>query len=384
MPRKELEFDYTVETLSIVDEEGNVDKALEPKLSDKELLDMFRWMLYSRRVDERQLNLQRQGRIGTFPQSTGHEAIGLGSVFAIEKSDWFVPAYRELVCFLYRGWPLERLLLYWAGFEEGAVPPEGVNDLPICVPVASQLLHASGIGMANNIKGENKVVLTYFGDGSSSEGDFHEGINFAAVFNAPVIFVCENNQFAISEPLHKQTRTKTIAQKAVGYGVPGVRVDGNDVLAVYVATKEAIERARKGEGPTLLDCLTYRYTPHTTADDPKKYRSDEEAQKWAKREPLIRFAKYLEKKGLLNDEKRQKMETEIDEEIKEAVKKMETLAKSKELMEPLAMFDFLYADVPVHLEVQKHELAESLGRGDEVSTKSNPQRSIAGTAKRGG
>ena len=166
------------------------------------------------------------------------------------------------------------------GFEEGAQPPEGVNDLPICVPVASQLLHAAGLGMAMNVQGDKKVVMTYMGDGATSEGDCHEALNFASVFQAPVVFVCLNNQFAISVPIAKQMRNKTIAQRAIAYGMPGIQVDGNDVLAVYSATKEAVERARRGEGPTLIECMTYRYTPHTTADDPKRYRSEEEAQTW--------------------------------------------------------------------------------------------------------
>lgn len=204
-----------------------------------------------------------------------------------------MPAYRELAGLLYRGWSIETILLYWNGYEEGARPPEGVNDLPVCVPIASQLLHASGIGMAMNLRKDKGVVMTYFGDGASSEGDTHEAMNFAAVYNAPVVFVCLNNQYAISVPIAKQMKNETIAQRAIAYGMPGIRVDGNDVLAVYVATQEAVERARRGEGPTLIEGLTYRFTPHTTADDPKRYRSDEECQLWTKREPLSRFHKYL-------------------------------------------------------------------------------------------
>jgi pyruvate dehydrogenase E1 component alpha subunit len=197
MPRKALEVQFpNIEYMSILDEKGNVDKELEPKIPAEELKDWYRWMLMARRVDERLLKLQRQGRIGTFPQSTGHEAISLGSIVAIKKpTDWFVPAYRELAGFLYRGWSLETILLYWCGLEEGASPPEGVNDLPICVPIASQLLHAAGLGIANQIRGDKNVVMTYFGDGASSEGDTHEAMNFASVFKAPVVFICLNNQY---------------------------------------------------------------------------------------------------------------------------------------------------------------------------------------------
>jgi pyruvate dehydrogenase E1 component alpha subunit len=360
MPRKQIKLPQNIEYLSILDENGQVDKELEPKLAPEDLKKMYRYMLLARRADERMLNLQRQGRIGTFPQSSGHEAVSIGSVYAIQKSDWHVPAYREFAGMLFRGWPLETLFLYWGGFEEGARPPEGVNDLPYCVPVASQLLHAAGIGMAMNIKEEKKVVLTYFGDGSSSEGDFHEGLNFASVFQAPVIFVCQNNQYAISVPLSRQMKCETVAQRAVAYGIPGIRVDGNDVLAVYAATAEAVERARSGGGPTLIEGLTYRTTPHTTADDPKRYRTEEEAKAWAHKDSLIRFTKYLTDKGIMDEAARKQIEEEIDLEIKEAVRKFEEMAASQDLLDPLAMFDYLYADTPAFLDKQREELKQHL------------------------
>jgi len=386
MPRKPIELPQNIEYLSILDENGKVDKALEPKLSADGLKTMYRYMLLGRRVDERMLNLQRQGRIGTFPQTTGHEAISLGTVYAIEKSDWHVPAYRELAGLLYRGWPVETILLYWNGFEEGNSPPPGVNDLPYCVPVASQLLHAAGIGMAMNIKGEKSVVMTYFGDGSSSEGDFHEALNFASVFQAPVVFVCQNNQYAISVPLAKQMRCKTVAQRAVAYGMPGIRVDGNDVLACYVAASEAVERARKGEGPTLIEGLTYRWTPHTTADDPKRYRTEEEAKEWAKKDSLIRFARYLVDKGVHTEASLKALDEEIDTLIKEAVKRFEELAQSEELSDPLAMFDYIYADTPAFLQEQRDELARHLGKGQAGNDKpgGKPNKEQAGAARRGG
>jgi pyruvate dehydrogenase E1 component alpha subunit len=377
MPRKPIELPYKIEHISVVDEEGNIDKALEPKLSGDELKTMYRFMLMGRRTDERMLLLQRQGRIGTFPQSSGHEAISMGSVFAIQKADWHVPAYRELAGMLYRGWPLEVILLYWNGFEEGASPPEGVNDLPYCVPVASQLLHAAGIGMAMNIRKEKKVCMTYFGDGSSSEGDFHEALNFASVFAAPVVFVCQNNQYAISVPLHKQMKAETIAQRAIAYGMPGVRVDGNDILSVYVAAKEAADRARAGEGPTLLEGLTYRVTPHTTADDPKRYRKDEESAPWAKRDCVLRFTNYLLKRGVMSEAEIKAMEEEVDTTIKNAVKRFEELAASPELSDPLAMFDYLYADTPHFLQEQRDELARWLGQGKNTENK-QPQKSGRG------
>lgn len=378
MPRKPIELPYKLEYLSILDENGEVDSALEPKVDAKELKNMFFWMLFARRVDERLLKLQRQGRIGTFPQASGHEAISLGSVMNLKQSDWHVPAYRELAGFLFRGWTLESILIYWMGYEEGARPPEGVNDLPIAVPIASQLLHAAGIGMANNLQDDKNVVMTYFGDGASSEGDCHEALNFAAVYQAPVVFVCLNNQYAISVPLSKQMRNETIAQRAIAYGMPGIRVDGNDVLAVYAASKEAVERARKGEGPTLIEALTYRYTPHTTADDPSRYRSDEECRIWTAKEPLIRFEKYLRNKKVLNDAEIKALEEDIDNRINEAITNAEEMCKQAPLSDPLAMFDHLYSNLPVHLIEQKEELARHLG------IETSEKKSEASTAARGG
>jgi pyruvate dehydrogenase E1 component alpha subunit len=375
MPRKPIDLPFKLEYVSILDEDAVIDKSMEPKLSNEQLKTMFRYMLLARRADERMLNMQRQGRIGTFPQASGHEAISMGAAFGLEKEDWLVPAYRELAGMLYRGWPLETILLYWNGFEEGAKVPEGVNDLPMCVPVASQLLHAAGIGMAMNIKKEKHVVVTFFGDGSSSEGDCHEALNFASVFNAPVVFICLNNQYAISVPIHRQMKNATIAQRAIAYGMPGVRVDGNDVLAVYAATQEAVERAKRGEGPTLIECLTYRTTPHTTADDPKRYRSDEESKKWHQREPLLRFAKYLEAKGIMNVEDRAKIEAEIDVEIKAAVQRAEALAKSEELSDPLIMFDYLYADTPPFLMEQRNELEKQIKKNKKLKQEAAQKKS---------
>lgn len=379
MPRKPIELPIQVEYMSILDETGEVDEELEPKLEAVQLKDMFRWMLFARRVDERLLKLQRQGRIGTFPQATGHEAISLGSVININPEDWHVPAYRELAGFLYRGWTLETILIYWMGYEEGARPPQGVNDTPIAVPIASQLLHAAGMGMAANIVGDKKVVMTYFGDGASSEGDCHEALNFASVFQAPVVFVCLNNQYAISVPLSKQMRCETVAQRAVAYGMPGIKVDGNDVLAVYAATKEAVERARSGGGPTLVECLTYRYTPHTTADDPSRYRSDEETQRWIAKEPLIRFEKYLKKKGVLDDAEIKKIDEEIEARINEAITNAEEATRKPPLSDPLAMFDNLYEDLPPHLQAQREELAKALG----LNTAEAKQKNEPTSARRG-
>lgn len=371
MPRKPIKIAETIEYLEILDENAKLDTKLEPDLSKEQLLKIYKYMLLGRRADERMLKMQRQGRLGTFPQASGHEAISMGSAINLEENDWHVPAYRELAGMLYRGWPLENVILFWNGFEEGTIPPEKTNDLPICVPIASQLLHAAGIGMAMKLNNEKKVVMTYFGDGAASEGDCHEALNFASVFKAPVVFICLNNQYAISVPLHKQMNCETIAQRAIAYGIPGIRVDGNDALAVYQASKEAVARARAGEGPTLIEALTYRITPHTTADDPKKYRSQEEQDTWLKKEPLIRFAKYLKNKGIVSDNSLKELEEEVDTMVKAAVTKAEDMAKSEELKDPLRMFDYLYKETPKFLTEQRKELAEHLEREKAKKEKKN-------------
>jgi pyruvate dehydrogenase E1 component alpha subunit len=280
MPRRKINISTKVEYLSILDEKGKLDTKLDPKIPAEQLLKLHRTMLLGRRFDERLLSLQRQGRIGTFAPITGQEASQVGAVAALRPSDWMVPSFRETVAEIWRGRTLESVILLFGGYNEGGLVEDERNDLPMSVPVGSQVLHAVGLGWAMKYRGKDDVAMTFFGDGGTSEGDFHEGLNFAAVYRAPVIFVCQNNQWAISIPRSKQTLSKTIAQKAVAYGMPGMQVDGNDVLAVYAGAKEAVERARSGGGPTLIECVTYRMMMHTTADDPKRYRTEKEVAGW--------------------------------------------------------------------------------------------------------
>ena len=235
--------------------------------------------------------------------------------------------------------------------------------MPISVPVGSQIIHAVGLGWAAQYRKKDDVAMTFFGDGATSQGDFHEGLNFAAVFQVPVIFVCQNNHWAISLPLSKQTRSKTLAQKALAYGMPGIQVDGNDILAVYAAAHEAVERARGGGGPTLIECVTYRLMMHTTADDPKRYRTDEEVEQWSKRDPLIRFDKYLLDKGLFSELQRNQVESEVLDEIQAAVDRAEKQMEA--LGDPMEMFDHAYADIPPYLKEQKAYLARELSLNDE-------------------
>jgi pyruvate dehydrogenase E1 component alpha subunit len=352
MPRTLIEPQFPTERLSILDGDGKLDKKLEPKLSPDDLKRLYRAMVLGRRLDERMLKLQRQGRIGTFAPIKGQEASQLGSALTLEPTDWMVPSFRETAAMVLRGWPIEKILALFAGRLEGGEPGPEQHDLPITIPVSTQLPHAVGIAYGIQYRGEHAVVMAYFGDGATSEGDFHEAANFAGVWHVPVVFVCQNNQWAISVPLKKQTNSRTIAQKASAYGFPGIQVDGNDVLAVYAASREAVERARTGQGPTLIECVTYRLGVHTTADDPTKYRTDEEVKFWEQKDPLTRFRAYLEKKKLLEAS----LEEQVDEEIARAVERFEAMPAA----DPLAMFDHAYAELPHDLAAQRAEMAARL------------------------
>ena len=358
MPRKQLNIPCKMEHLSILNEAGEVDNDLEPDIPEDLLLKLYRAMLLGRRFDERMLSLQRQGRIGTFAPTSGQEASQVGSAAVLRPTDWMVPSFREAAAQIWRGAPMENIILYFGGYNEGGRIEDNSKDLPISVPVASQILHAVGLGWAVNYRKTDEVVMTFFGDGATSEGDFHEGMNFAGVYQTPVIFLCQNNQWAISVPRSKQTRSETLAQKALGYGIPGIQVDGNDILAVYAAAKEAADRARSGGGPTMIECVTYRITMHTTADDPKRYRTEDEVEKWKKKDPLVRFEKYLTDKGVAAKDTFQALETEVKEDIQTAVDRAEELMTK--LDDPLHMFEHAYAELPPSLKEQRAELAEEL------------------------
>jgi len=273
MPRKPIDIPYQVEHLSILDEEGNIDGELAPDVPEELLLKLHRYMLLTRRFDERMLDLQRQGRIGTFAPVKGHEASHLGSVAVLRDSDWMVPSFRESGAEIWRGRPLESFLLYFAGYDEGSFVEEKRRDLPIAVPVGSQTLHAAGIGYAIKYRRADEVALCYFGDGATSQGDFHEAMNFAAVFQTPVVFLCQNNQWAISIPRTRQTRSETLAQEGNRYmGWLGSRWMATMCSPYTAATKEAAERARAGVGqpssrrsPTAWPCTRPPTTPSDTA-----------------------------------------------------------------------------------------------------------------------
>ncbi|MFT5698545.1 MAG: pyruvate dehydrogenase E1 component alpha subunit [Desulforhopalus sp.] len=362
MPRTQIELHGTIDYLSILDEHGNLDQELEPDISNQELIALYRSMILGRRFDERMVDLQRQGRIGTFPPIKGQEASQIGSIYQLRPTDWFVPAFRETAAEIWRGRSLESILLYYNGYNEGSILSHNQKDLPIAIPVATQVLHATGLGYAANYRKTGEIVMVFFGDGATSEGDFHEGLNCAAVYQTPVVFICQNNQWAISLPLSQQTRSETIAQKALAYGMPGIQVDGNDILAVYAASKEAAERARNGYGPTLIECVTYRIMMHTTADDPTRYRTDEEVESWVKKDPISRFENYLIEKKVVKASSIAKYEEMVLAQIQTAVENGEK--QMEELGDPVDMFNHLYADLPEHLLSQKNELIQNLAAKD--------------------
>src|SRR5438034_4349911 len=258
-------------------------------LEERDLLELCRWMVLLRTYDERSLVFHRQGRIGTYAIFWNHEAMQAGSVYALEREDWIFPSYRESAIGLLRGMPVSTVLSWWRGHPSGWWNPADWNVASICVPIATHVPHAAGLAWGKKLRGEDTVAMAFFGDGATSEGAFHEGVNFAAVMDAPVVFVCNNNGWAISTPVAAQTRAESLADKAAGYGIPGVRVDGLDVLAVYEAAHEAVERARSGRGPTLIEAVHYRVAPHATADDPRAYVDLERVEEERARECVGQF-----------------------------------------------------------------------------------------------
>src|ERR687893_586634 len=271
-------------------------------LGPDDLLALYRNLVLLRTYDERSVVYHRQGRIGTYAIFWNHEAMQAGSVYALDDADWIFPSYRESAIGLLRGMPPATVLSWWRGHPAGWWNPLDYNVASICVPIGTHVPHAAGLAWGKRLRGENACAIVYFGDGATSEGSFHEGANFAAVMRAPLILFCNNNQWAISTPLSAQTAVETLADKAVGYGMPGVRVDGADVLAVYEATRDAVARARAGEGPTFIEAVTYRAAPHATADDPKAYIDLERVEEARARECVGRYERYLRRIGVLTDE----------------------------------------------------------------------------------
>ncbi len=362
-----LEEYSPLDMFQILDISGRViNKKHEPKLSKEELLRAYKYLILTRMADDKALALQRTGRMGTYAETKGEEAASAGPALALGPKDWVFPSYRELCMALMRGVPLNALYSYFMGNETGSQIPDNVNFFTISVPVGTQIPHAVGVGMASNILKDKIATMVYFGDGGTSVGDFHESMNFAGLFKAPTVFICRNNQYAISLSRKKQTASRTISQKALAYGFPGILVDGNDVLAMYVAAKYAVDRAKSGKGPTLIEAYTYRLGRHTTADDPSLYRSEKEVKEWTKKDPIPRFEKYLRAKKVLTPKIEKETKAWAEKEIAEAIKKAE------ETPTPTIdqLFDYMYAEVPTNLEEQKEYLRRFVS---EAPAKAGPE-----------
>lgn len=351
--------------IQVVDEQGHVDKKLEPKISKARVLELYRTLIQLRTLEARMMNLQRAGRIGFYGGSVGQEATATGSAAALEKQDWVFPQYREPGAALIRGMTLETLLYQFMStakdIGKGRQMPvhygdRGVNFVTISSVVASQTPHAVGTAWAMRMRKDNAVAIVYYGDGATSTGDFHVAMNFAGVFKAPCVLWCNNNQFAISVPRENQTATKTLAQKAEAYGMEGLQVDGQDMISTYAAAKYAADKARRGEGPTMVESLTYRVGPHSSSDDPSRYRPDAEVEMWRKRDTLERMRHYLRHKKWYDEAEDARLHRVAEEEVSKAIEAAERAGPPS--WETL--LEDVYADMPQHLAMQRDDLAEYL------------------------
>ncbi|HEY6031868.1 MAG TPA: thiamine pyrophosphate-dependent enzyme [Gaiellaceae bacterium] len=311
-------------------------------LADEDLVDLYRQLVLLRTYDELSLVYHRQGRSGTYAIFWNHEAMQVGSAYALGDDDWIFPSYRESAIGLLRGMPAATILQWWRGHPSGWWNPADYNVASICVPIGTHVPHAAGLAWGKRLRGEGSCAIVYFGDGATSEGSFHEGANFAAVMRAPLVLFCNNNQWAISTPVQAQTRAEALVDKAAGYGMPGIRVDGGDVLAVYEATREAVERARAGEGPTFIEAVTYRSAPHATADDPRAYIDLERVEEERRRECVGRYETYLRRLGLLTDDLVAEARADAEALMREGI----TAAEAEPPADPELLFRNAYADPP--------------------------------------
>lgn len=347
--------------LEVIDAEGRLvgdDPGLPPELYQE----LYRKMVLARTLDRRMLALQRQGRVGTYPMLEGQEAVQIGSALAFEERDFIFPSYREHGVEIARGLPIEAFMAYWRGLPNSGWDIHRYRQNIVTVPIATQLPHAVGYAYVTKLRGEDTVTGVYFGDGATSEVDFHTGMNFAGVWKTPTVFICSNNLYAISVPYEKQTAAETIAQKAIAYGFEGVRVDGMDPIAVYLATREAVAKARRGDGPTLIEAMTYRYGPHATADDARLYRPAAEEEEWRQRDPIRRLEKFLESRGEWDETAGEKVAMETADLVEAAIAEIEA--------RPLPGRDdtirHAFSRIPAHVVDQLHAMQRSHGEPETV------------------
>ncbi len=346
---------FKVEYHQFLDPDGEPTGSLPPLAEDTETLHaLYKNMIYTRLYDERAIALQRTGRIGTFASSLGQEAVGAGVGHAMRSEDVIVPSFRENGALLFRRFRVRDLLLYWGGDERGMANPDLGDDFPICVPISTHTTQAAGVAFAIKYRKQPRVVVCLLGDGGTSKGDFYEAINLAGVWNLPLVFVVNNNQWAISVPRSLQSRSETLAQKAIAAGIPGIQIDGNDPLAVRHYVAEAIEQARGGGGPTLIEAISYRLCHHTTADDATRYRSDEELEAHRKLDPVPRLKKFMEARQIWSDEQETTLIRECKAEIEQEVQHYLDSAPAN----PQSMFDSLYAELPQELHQQRQSLPD--------------------------
>jgi pyruvate dehydrogenase E1 component alpha subunit len=350
---KDIVKKFEVPLLRILDEDGNCDTQLKPDLSEGQIKEVFELMILARAFDDMALKLQREGRIGTYASIRGQEAAQVGSAYSLRSSDWMFPGFRENAAYIVRGLPIEMLFEYWGGDERGSKIPENINAFTVAIPVSTQIPHAIGFAWGAKLKGHKKAVIVYFGDGGTSEGDFHEGMNFAGVFKLPIVFVCQNNQWAISLPRTRQCAAETLAQKALGYGFDGIQVDGNDIFAVYKAAKEALEKAYQDNGPTLIECVTYRMSDHTTSDDSSRYRDPRELQDWIKKDPIDRLRKYMKNAGIWSEDYEKMIQVSAADKVSKAVEKAESIPAPSSA----DMFTSTYREMPLRLKEELESLS---------------------------
>lgn len=348
--------EFKIQRLEVLSPEGKADASVSVAITNETLLDIYRKMVTLRVFDEKAFKLQRQGRLGTYPQILGQEASQVVPAMCLKPKDWLVPTYRGQGAYFARGMQLRNSLLYWGGDDRGVKFPEGNNDMIFSIPVGTHLTQVAGLAWGAKMRKEDSVALTYLGDGTSSKGDFHEALTFAGQMKLPVIFIIENNQWAISVPRAKQAASKTLAQKAWGYGAKGLQVDGNDALAVYKAVSDAVTSARKGEGPWVLELETYRMGHHTTADDATRYRTEAEVEVWKKKDPILRLRKYLESQKLWDEDQEKRLKADAETMVQEEVDAYEKTPPPN----PLNMFADNYAVAPWHVIEQHKELEELL------------------------